>query len=44
LIQRAASDGIEIMRRVDQSPASVLGVATRGEPVAAEWVELARVL
>jgi hypothetical protein len=34
LIQRAASDGIEIMRRVDQSPASVLGVASRAEQAA----------
>jgi hypothetical protein len=36
LIQRAASDGI--MRRVDQSPASVLGVAiaAKAELIAAE--------
>jgi hypothetical protein len=31
LIQRAASDGIEIMRLVDQSPARVLGVAIATE-------------
>jgi hypothetical protein len=32
LIQRAASDGIEIMRRVDQSPMAVLGVRIKEAP------------
>ena len=38
LILRAASDGIEIMRRVEASPASVIGVAiaTKAELIAAE--------